>query len=118
MLLSSSSSRSSRGARTTQCTIPAPGASAPKLIGAETAGSAAEEVPSLRDLIDQHSTAFQVGRKTKARPLAIIKYKPTGDEEANLKLTYLASYLIATRSTLTARELNLISNTLRNSPRA
>jgi len=37
--------------------------------------------------------------------LAIVKYRPCVDGEARLKLTYLAAYLIATKSSLTVKEM-------------
>lgn len=114
MLLLSSSSPSSRGARTTQAVVQAPGASALKLIGAETAGSETEEAPSLRDLIEQHSAEVQEGKKAKAGRLALIKYEPKSAGEASLKLAYLTSYLIATKSTLTAREMKQLLTSRRS----
>ncbi len=63
-----------------------------------------ERGPSLPELIDQHSAAVQGGKKATARRLAIINYKPKGEGEANLKLTYLAAYLIATKARFPPRK--------------
>lgn len=106
MLLSSSSSRSSREAIAARCTKTAPALSASSKVGTEIAAGATEEKPSLRELIDQHSAAVQAGKRATARRHAIINYKPKGDGEANLKLTYLAAYLIATKGTLSAKEMS------------
>ncbi|WP_449099377.1 hypothetical protein [Rhizobium sp. 21-4511-3d] len=46
--------------------------------------------------------------------MAILNYQPKDDGEAKLKLTYLAAYLIATRGTLTAQEMQSISHTTNN----
>ena len=105
MLLSLSSSRSSHRATVSLRTSFASDELSSKHVGTETAGSAAGEGPSLRELIDQHSAAVQGGKKARARRLAIINYKPKGEGEAKLKLTYLAAYLIATKSTLSAEEM-------------
>lgn len=109
MLLSSSSSRSSREAIATRCTKTAPALSTSRRVVTEIAAGATGEKPSLRELIDQHSAAVQGGKKAKASRLAIINYEPKGDGEAYLKLTYLAGYLIATRSSLSIQELKSIS---------
>ncbi|WP_234888292.1 hypothetical protein [Sinorhizobium medicae] len=106
MLLSLSSSRSSHRATATLRTSFTSDELSSKQVGTETAGSATGEGPSLRELIDQHSAAVQGGKKATARRLAIINYKPKGEGEANLKLTYLAAYLIATKSTLSAKEMS------------
>lgn len=47
-----------------------------------------------------------VTRDEEAGWLAIVDYRPRGDRESRLKLTYMAAYLIATRGTLNAKELN------------
>lgn len=109
MLLSSSSSRSSREAFAARCTKTAPALSTSRRVVTEIAAGATGEKPSLRELIDQHSAAVQGGKKAKASRLAIINYQPKGDGEAYLKLTYLAGYLIATRSSLSIQELKSIS---------
>lgn len=109
MLLSSSSSRSSREAIAARCTKTAPALSTSRRVVTEIAAGATREKPSLRELIDQHSAAVQGGKKAKASRLAIINYEPKGDGEAHLKLTYLAGYLIATRSSLSIQELKSIS---------
>lgn len=105
MLLSLSSSRSSHRATATLRTSFTSDELSSKHLGTETAGSATGEGPSLPELIDQHSAAVQ-GKKATARRLAIINYKPKGEGEANLKLTYLAAYLIATKGTLSAKEMS------------
>ena len=109
MLLSSSSSRSSREAIAARCTKTAPALSTSRRVVTEIAAGATGEKPSLRELIDQHSAAVQDGKKANASRLAIINYAPKGDGEAYLKLTYLAGYLIATRSSLSIQELKSIS---------
>lgn len=109
MLLSSSSSRLSREAIAARCTKTAPALSTSSKVGTEIAAGATGEKPSLRELIDQHSAAVQGGKKAKASRLAIINYEPKDDGEAYLKLTYLAGYLIATRSSLSIQELKSIS---------
>ncbi len=109
MLLSSSSSRSFREEIATRCNKTAPALSTSRKVGTEISAGAIGEEPSLRDLIDQHSAAVQVGKKAKASRQAIINYEPKGDGEAYLKLTYLAGYLIATRSALSIQELKSIS---------
>jgi hypothetical protein len=106
MLLSSSSSRSSCEAIAARCTKTAPALSTPSKVGTEIAAGATGEKSSLRELIDQHSAAIQAGKRATARRQAIINYKPKGDGEANLKLTYLAAYLIATKGTLSAKEMS------------
>lgn len=109
MLLSSSSSRSSREAIAARRTKTAPALSTSRRVVTEIAAGATGEKPSLRELIDQHSAAVQGGKKAKASRLAIINYEPKDDSEAYLKLTYLAGYLIATRSSLSIQELQSIS---------
>jgi hypothetical protein len=47
-----------------------------------------------------------VARGEEAGWLAIVNYKPRGDRETRLKLTYMAAYLIATRGTLKVNEMN------------
>lgn len=113
MLLLSSSSRSTRGARTTEDPTQPLGISATKFIESETASSATNDAPSLRELIDQHSAAVQDAKNAKAGRLALLKYQPKCAGEANLKLAYLTSYLIATKSSLTAKEMRMLA-----SPRA
>lgn len=109
MLLSSSSSRSSPEIVAARCNKPAPALSTSRRVVTEIAAGATGEKPSLRELINQHSAAVQGGKKAKASRLAIINYEPKGDGEAYLKLTYLAAYLIATRSSLSIQELKSIS---------
>ena len=138
LLLSSSSSPSSRGAGSIS---PRPStalsASAPEREAGQKEEGGAETPVSLCDLIDQHIAALRatadavhasnegiatadvtsaayanallgVGGKEEAGRLAIINYVPRGDREARLKLTYLAAFLIATGSTLTANEMNSV----------
>ncbi len=91
----------------------------------------AETVVSLRQLMDRHIAAQRaaadavrawderraagevtdvayangllgVARDEEAGWLAIVNYKALGDQESQLKLTYMAAYLIATRGTLNA----------------
>lgn len=114
MLLSSSSSRSSPETVAARCNKQARALPTPRKAGTEIVASATREGPSLRELIDQHAAAVQEGRKAKARRMAILNYQPKDDGEAQLKLTYLAAYLIATRGTLTAQEMQSVSNTTRN----
>ncbi|WP_199773085.1 hypothetical protein [Ensifer adhaerens] len=47
-----------------------------------------------------------VARDEEAGWLAIVNYRPRGDRESRRKLTYMAAYLIATRGTLNANEMN------------
>ncbi|MDW9670257.1 hypothetical protein GOB27_27270 [Sinorhizobium meliloti] len=49
-----------------------------------------------------------VARDEEAGRLAIVNYRPRGDRESRLKLTYMAAYLIATRGTLNANEMNSV----------
>lgn len=49
---------------------------------------------------------LDVARDEEAGWLAIVDYRPRGDQESRLKLTYMAAYLIATRGTLNAKEMN------------
>lgn len=60
------------------------------------------------------SARLEAGRIEEAGRLAIVNYVPKGHQEANTKLTYLAAYLIATRGTLTPKEMNLILEAGRN----
>ncbi|USJ28581.1 hypothetical protein [Ensifer adhaerens] len=57
-----------------------------------------------------------VARDEEAGWLAIVDYRPRGDRESRLKLTYMAAYLIATRGTLNANEVNSILVTPRDRP--
>ena len=49
---------------------------------------------------------LSVARDQQAGWLAIVNYKPRDDRESRRKLTYMAAYLIATRGTLNAKEMN------------
>lgn len=137
LLLSSSSSRSSRG---TGSISPRPStalsASAPEREAGQKEESGADAV-ALCDLMDQHTAALRaiadavrawderraatevtnvayangllgVARDEEAGRLAIVNYIPRGDRESRLKLTYMAAYLIATRGTLNANEMNSV----------
>lgn len=106
MLLSSSGSRSTNEAVAARGNKAARALCTPPKAEETVAVGTTKERPSLRELIDQHSAAVQGGKKATARRLAIINYKPKGEGEANLKLTYLAAYLIATKSTLSAKEMS------------
>lgn len=55
-----------------------------------------------------------VARAEEAGWLAITAYRPRGDRELRLKLTYVAAYLIATRGTMTAKEMNSVLETPRD----
>ncbi|WP_354317237.1 hypothetical protein [Sinorhizobium fredii] len=57
-----------------------------------------------------------VARDEEAGWLAIVDYRPRGDREARLKLTYMAAYLIATRGTLNAKEMNSALEAPRDRP--
>ncbi|KSV73563.1 hypothetical protein N183_24320 [Sinorhizobium sp. Sb3] len=57
-----------------------------------------------------------VARDEEAGWLAIVDYRPRGDRESKLKLTYMAAYLIASRGTLSAIETNSASETPRVRP--
>ncbi|PLT98633.1 hypothetical protein BMJ33_24400, partial [Sinorhizobium medicae] len=48
--------------------------------------------------------------------LAIVNYRPRGDRESRLKLAYMAAYLIATRGTLNANEMNAVLEAPRDRP--
>ncbi|WP_173520673.1 hypothetical protein [Ensifer sesbaniae] len=51
---------------------------------------------------------LDVARAEEASKLAIVNYRPRDDRESRLKLTYMSAYLIATRGTLIASEMNSI----------
>lgn len=106
MLLSSSSSRSTNETVAARSSKAARALCTPTKAEEAVAVSVTKEGPSLRELIGQHSAAVQAGKRATARREAIINYKPKGEGEANLKLTYLAAYLIATKSTLSAKEMS------------
>lgn len=59
-----------------------------------------------------------VARDEEAGRLAIVNYRPRGDRESRLKLTYMAAYLIATRGTLNANEMNSVLEAPRDRPSA
>lgn len=146
LLLSSSSSRSSRG---TGSISPRPSAalsaSAPERKAGQKEESGAETAVSLCDLMDQHIAAqlatadavracderraasevtnvayanrlLDVARDEEAGRLAIVNYRPRGDRESRLKLAYMAAYLIATRGTLNANEMNSVLEAPRDRP--
>ncbi|AUX78433.1 hypothetical protein NXT3_PA00141 (plasmid) [Sinorhizobium fredii] len=138
LLLSSSSSRSSRGPGSIS---PRPStalsASAPEREAGQNEKSGAETAVALCDLMDQHIAALRstadavrawderraatevtnvayangllgVARDEEAGRLAIVNYRPRGDRESTLKLAYMAAYLIATRGTLNPNEMNAV----------
>ncbi|WP_312408715.1 hypothetical protein [Rhizobium sp.] len=47
---------------------------------------------------------------------AIVEYKPRGDCETKMRLTYLAAYLIATRGRLTPEEMRSIADARHDRP--
>ncbi|WP_406650360.1 hypothetical protein [Rhizobium acaciae] len=49
-----------------------------------------------------------VARDEEASRLAIVNYRPRDDWESRRKLIYMAAYLIATRGTLHANEMNSV----------
>ncbi|MBD9524489.1 hypothetical protein IB262_31890 [Ensifer sp. ENS02] len=51
---------------------------------------------------------LDVARHEEAARLAIVNHRPHDDVESRLKLTYMAAYLIATRGTLTANEMDSV----------
>ncbi|XOK15673.1 hypothetical protein ACI6PO_28165 (plasmid) [Agrobacterium tumefaciens] len=51
---------------------------------------------------------LSVAQDEEASRLAIVNYSPQDDRELRLKLTYMAAYLITTRGTLGANEMNSI----------
>ncbi|MQW63129.1 hypothetical protein GHK33_10740 [Sinorhizobium meliloti] len=57
-----------------------------------------------------------VVRDEEAGRLAIVNYRPRGDRESRLKLAYMAAYLIATRGTLNANEMNVLLEAPRDRP--
>ncbi len=146
LLLSSSSSRSSRGAGSIS---PRPStalsASATEREAGQKEESGAETAVALCDLMDQHIAALRatadavrawderraasevtnvayangllgVARDEEAGRLAIVNYRPRGDRESRLKLAYMAAYLIATRGTLNANEMNAVLEAPRDRP--
>ncbi|WP_370007043.1 hypothetical protein [Sinorhizobium fredii] len=53
-----------------------------------------------------------VARDEEAGWLAIVNHRPRSDRESRMKLTYMAAYLITTRGTLNANELNSVLEAL------
>ncbi|MDX0482195.1 hypothetical protein GOL95_30980 [Sinorhizobium medicae] len=111
----------------------------------ERKAGGAETAVSLCDLMDQHIAAqlaiadavrawderrvasevtnvayanrlLDVARDEEAGRLAIVNYRPRGDRESRLKLAYMAAYLIATRGTLNANEMNSVLEAPRDRP--
>lgn len=146
LLLSSSSSRSSRG---TGSISPRPStalsASAPEREAGQKEESGAETAVALCDLMDQHIAALRatadavrawderraashvtgaacpngllgLARDEEAGRLAVVNYRPRGDRESRLKLAYIAAYLIASRGTLNANEMNAVLGAPRDRP--
>jgi hypothetical protein len=58
-----------------------------------------------------------VTRDEEAGRLAIVDHRPRSDREARLKLAYMAAYLIATRGTLNANEMNSVLEAPRYRPK-
>lgn len=146
LLLSSSSSRSARGAGSIS---PRPSAalsaSATECEAGQKEESGAETAVALCDLMDQHIAALRatadavrawderraasevtnvayanrllgVARDEEAGRLAIVNYRPRGDRESRLKLAYMAAYLIATRGTLQPSQMNAVLEAPRDRP--
>lgn len=145
-LWSSSSSRSSRGTGSiSPRPSTALSASATEREAGQKEGSGAETAVGLCDLMDRHIAAqlatadavrawderraasevtnvayanrlLDVARDEEAGRLAIVNYRPRGDRESRLKLAYMAAYLIATRGTLNANEMNAVLEAPRDRP--
>ncbi len=146
LLLSSSSSRSSRGAGSIS---PRPStalsASATEREAGQKEESGAETAVALCDLMDRHIAAqlatadavrawderraasevtnvayanrlLGIARDEEAGRLAIVNYTPRGGRESRLKLAYMAAYLIATRGTLNPNEMNSVLEAPRDRP--
>lgn len=146
LLLSSSSSPSSRGTGSiSPRPSTALSASATQGEAGQKEESGAETAVALCDLMDQHIAALRaisdavrawdelraasevtnvayanrllgVVRDEEAGRLAIVNYRPRGDRESRLKLAYMAAYLIATRGTLNANEMNVLLEAPRDRP--
>ncbi|MDX0979846.1 hypothetical protein GOE03_28255 [Sinorhizobium medicae] len=59
---------------------------------------------------------LDIAQDEEAGRLAIVNYRPRGDRESRLKLAYMAAYLIATRGTLNANEMNAVLEVPRDRP--
>ena len=146
LLLSSSSSRSSRDTGSiSPRTSTALSASAPEREAGQKEESGAQTAVALCDLMDQHIAALRatadavrawderraatevtnvayangllgVARDEEGGRLAIVNYRPRGDRESRLKLAYMAAYLIATRGTLNPTEMNAVLEAPRDRP--
>ena len=146
LLLSSSSSRSLRGTGSiSPRPSTALSSSAPECEPGEKDESEAAPAVSLGELMDRHIAAqlataeavrawderraasevtnvayanrlLGVARDEEAGRLAIVNYRPRGDRESRLKLAYMAAYLIATRGTLNANEMNSVLEAPRDRP--
>lgn len=146
LLLSSSSSRSSHGTGSISPRPSAAlSASAPERKAGQKEESGAGTAVSLCDLMERHIAAqlatadavrawderraasevtnvayanrlLDVARDEEAGRLAIVNYSPRGDRESRLKLAYIAAYLIATRGTLNANEMNSVLEAPRDRP--
>ncbi|RVI63711.1 hypothetical protein CN189_15635 [Sinorhizobium meliloti] len=57
-----------------------------------------------------------LARDEEAGRLAVVNYRPRGDRESRLKLAYIAAYLIASRGTLNANEMNAVLGAPRDRP--
>ncbi len=116
-------------------------------LSASASESTAKTAVSLGDLIDRHIAArlatahavrawdqrtaagkltsvadpnglLDVARDEEAARLAIVNYRPRGSRESRQKLIYLAAYLLATRGTLNANEMNSVLEAPRDRPSA
>lgn len=54
---------------------------------------------------------LDVTSEEEAARIRIVRYEPRDDREAKLKLTYLAAYLMATKTTLKAVEMAAVTGT-------
>lgn len=59
---------------------------------------------------------LDVARDEEVGRLAIVNYLPRTNRESRQKLTYIAAYLIATRGTLNASEINSVLESSRDRP--
>ncbi len=54
---------------------------------------------------------LDVAREEEAAKISIVQYEPRDDREAKLKLTYIAAYLMATKTTLKTVEMAAVIGT-------
>lgn len=59
---------------------------------------------------------LDVARDEEAGWRAIVDYRPQDDRESRMKFTYMAAYLIATRGTMNAKEMNSALEAPRDRP--